>query len=1548
MDGLPRPRTSVDQPIALDSGTPAFRSVLIGTETLLVECAQILRQHRHEIVAVVAPSGPAADWARRAGVPHFRQHGDLDGQELGPIDYLFSITNLAILPAELLALPRRAAINFHDGPLPAYAGVNTPAWALMAGEERHGVTWHLMTDKVDGGDILASETIDIEPGESAVSLNTKCFEAGIRSFAELAQGLAAGTQLRRPQPGPVQRWFGRTDRPEAAATIDWSQPAEAIVRLVGALDFGGYDNPLGAPKALIGDRLFLVQQVERLASRSGLPAGTLVEGGAEPVVATGSDDLRLVRIADLDGAPIADLAARAGDRLAVLDADLRAMLNTLDAGAARFEKWWRARLAARDCLMLPQFRAEPSSRSHVFTDEAMAGDRSAKALVAALIAYLGRMADRADVDIGYADPIYFSRLDRACRWFAGQLPLRIEFDWNAPLAALEQQVGREICEMHRRIGVAADLIARSPELRGGMPLAHPIALQIVDRLEDARPDSRTALHIAITADGRACRWFHDPALLDPAAAEDLRWGFRAMLAATDAAPETPVARLPLLSEAERQCVLVDCNAAKAPVPALAGIHRAFVEQAARTPDRIAITSRGVSLSYAELDARTNQLARHLHQAGVGPEVLVGLNLDRSVDMLVALIAIHKAGGAYVPLDPAYPADRLAHMIADAKLAVIVTQQALADGLPPSTARLLRIDAERDAVAAQSPEPFDGGAGPENLAYVIYTSGSTGLPKGVMVEHRNLLNFFAGMDGKLEPDGTWLAVTSPSFDISVLELCWPLTRGYRVVIATEQQVRGDVQGGQAERPLDFSLFYFASADSASNADQYRLLLEGAKFADENGFDAVWTPERHFHEFGGLYPNPSVISAALAVSTSRVKIRAGSVVAPLHHPARIAEEWALVDNLSGGRTGIAFASGWQPDDFLLRPENYADRTGALMQCIADVRALWRGERRSFPGPLGKDVAVRIFPRPAQPELPFWITSAGNPETFASAGRVGAFILTHLLGQSVEEVAAKTEAYRRAWREAGHPGEGHVTLMLHSFVGEDAEAVRSIVHGPLVDYLRTSTNLLKQYAWSFPAFKRPAGSDAADQPDLASLSAEETEALLEHAFDRYFETSGLFGTPEDCLALIRRLQAIGVDEIGCLIDFGIPTATVLKHLPALNRLRQLATATGEDSEMTLAELIAHHRVTHLQCTPSLVQVLASDPAGRQGLASLRRLMVGGEAFPAPLARDLTGLVEGAVMNMYGPTETTIWSAVHTLDRAEGAPPLGRPLANQQIYILDRRLEPVRPGTPGELVIGGDGVVRGYLDRPELSAERFVADPFVPGRRVYRTGDLARQRDDGTLEFLGRLDHQVKIRGHRIELGEIEAALLRYPGVEEAVVVARGAAGEARLLAYYGGSAEPDTLRQHLRVGLPEFMVPAAFIPLDALPRTPNGKIDRKALPEPQARIAQERDDFQPPENPLQDQILTIWRDVLKIERVGVRDNFFDIGGHSLLAVQVHRRLSAVVERPLRLTDIFRFPTVEALSGHLGGEDQPGSASEGQERARNRRLALQRRAQPHAILRK
>jgi natural product biosynthesis luciferase-like monooxygenase protein len=349
----------------------------------------------------------------------------------------------------------------------------------------------------------------------------------------------------------------------------------------------------------------------------------------------------------------------------------------------------------------------------------------------------------------------------------------------------------------------------------------------------------------------------------------------------------------------------------------------------------------------------------------------------------------------------------------------------------------------------------------------------------------------------------------------------------------------------ERAVRFSIYFFSDDGSKNSDDKYRLLLESARFADRRGFSAVWTPERHFQAFGGLYPNPSVLSAALAMITERTQIRAGSVALPLHHPVRVAEEWAVVDNLSRGRVGVSFASGWHPNDFLFAPGAYDERKEVMYRHIETIRKLWAGESVTFHGVNGGEVEVGVLPRPVQPQLPVWITTAGSPETWNRAGEIGANVLAALPGYAVEDLAALIRDYRAARARGGHdPRTGIVSLMAHTFVGEENEAVREKVRRPFSNYLRT---YFKQFEHA-----------QADAP----VSEADKDALMAAAFEMYFRERTLMGTPAKCARLIERLSAAGVDELACLIDFGVDTDSVLESLSYLDELREhFALGAGDE---------------------------------------------------------------------------------------------------------------------------------------------------------------------------------------------------------------------------------------------------------------------------------------------------------------------------------------------------------------------------------------------------
>lgn len=346
-------------------------------------------------------------------------------------------------------------------------------------------------------------------------------------------------------------------------------------------------------------------------------------------------------------------------------------------------------------------------------------------------------------------------------------------------------------------------------------------------------------------------------------------------------------------------------------------------------------------------------------------------------------------------------------------------------------------------------------------------------------------------------------------------------------------------------IDFSIFFF-TGDGASESDRkYRLVLESARFADRHGFTAIWTPERHFHSFGGLYSNPSVMSAALAMVTERLQLRAGSVVFPLHHPVRVAEEWSIVDNLSRGRIGLAFASGWHPNDFVFAADRFPRRREETWEGFATFRKLWSGARVEYPSGTGEKTAITLFPKPITEDVPLWLTTGGSAESFVKAGELGVSVLTHLLGQDLETLETNVALYHDALERHGHSPHDHcVTVMVHTFLGKDPDAVRETVRDPFCNYLKTFTGLLDNLAKSF---KLNISHD--------SLTAADWEVLLSHAFERYSNGLALFGTPTSCLDLVHRLREIGVGEVGCLIDFGVEEDLVLESLRHLDELRREA---------------------------------------------------------------------------------------------------------------------------------------------------------------------------------------------------------------------------------------------------------------------------------------------------------------------------------------------------------------------------------------------------------
>ena len=635
------------------------------------------------------------------------------------------------------------------------------------------------------------------------------------------------------------------------------------------------------------------------------------------------------------------------------------------------------------------------------------------------------------------------------------------------------------------------------------------------------------------------------ALYERATVERYSEYFRRMLKEMVANPESRIWELPLLSEAERNEIIVEWNATEVEYPVERCLHELFSEQVRQSPEAVAVVYEDEQLSYLELERRSNQLGSYLRRFGVGPEVVVGLCVERSVEMIVGLLGILKAGGAYLPLDPAYPEERLKYLLEDAQAPMVVTRQSEREALSWYKGAIVSLEQDWEEIATRPDGEMLSGVRSDNVAYFIYTSGSTGKPKGVAVEHKSLVNYLSWVKRYLLKDTTQdiPAITALTFDASLKQLFGPLLQG----------------------------------------------------------KSVW--------------------------------------------------------LVGSET--------------------------ISQSAALLRAIKRRNR----------VSLNCVPA-------LWKTML------------------------------------EAWKS--------------------------------------------------------------DEENLSELN-------------------------------------------------------------------------------------------------------------------LGTLLIGGEHFSQELVeKTLAALPEVEIWNIYGPTECTANAAVSRL-QAMSEPTIGRPISNTKIYILDKRLEPVAIGSAGELHIGGDAVARGYLNRSELSAERFIPSPFSsePGARLYKTGDVVCYLPDGDIKFLGRIDHQVKVRGYRIEPGEVEERLREYSGIEEAAVVAQGESdADKRLVAYYTGlEIGAKALRDHLFLILPEYMVPVAYVYLESLPLMPNGKLNRRLLPAPDSLAFTQRG-YEPPVGQIESELAGIWAELLKVERVGRRDNFFELGGHSLLIIRIVSRLRKTLNVEVTIRDVFEHAVLADLA--------------------------------------
>ncbi len=841
------------------------------------------------ILAVVSDDLLVGEWAVSHNFPLHTTTADLQGiLTANAPDFLFSIVNETLVKPASLTLPRRGAINYHDSPLPRYAGINSTSWAIVNGEREHGVTWHLMTEVLDAGDILRQAAVVIEPRETALSLNGKCYEAAAAEFSALVDELELGTNLPSPQDLTQRTFYGRKKQLDNGGMVSWNWPVNRIDALVRAVDFGRYPNTLGTVKVVLPKEILVVSQVRAsglhtdrgesdIAYRAPGTVTAIHTGGL--VVATLDGLVEFRAFTTLGGTIVAldDVVARnglnVGDRLTEPDGELAPRFETAATRAASWERVWVERLQNLLPPSIP-FGEEALSVDSQQSASAGAGTLYARAdsptvaveipanfrpettrafgvrVVAMFAEMLGRLTGATEFDLAISTPQLASKVRGLEDLVGGTLPWRfvsvagetIEAAFRRAEAGLGEVTSRgpfllDLGARHRPLRAASISVATGSSAtnsqfssrrnaRAGAYL--PISAFIVDDAAAGPLSDSFGLSLVVQSDLASCFLRYDPQLLSDENAQRIATLLSGFLGNTAESAGynsgTPSASLtartsvtcptvsivqstvaitsvPLLSHAQVRDLGSTWNESKRNYPSTATVHDLIIHRARMSPADTAVEENGSVLNFGDLVSRATALGVYLSSLGVGENVIVGLFAERTSEMVVGLLGILMARGAYLPIDPDYPADRVRFMLGDAKVAIVLTQSWLFSRLPEFDGRVIRIDEPLPQAGEPSPEvgercatlgePTAVAASPDashsrSLAYVIYTSGSTGAPKGVMVEHRGVVNYLSwcipayGLEaGRGAP-----VHSSISFDLTVTSLLAPLAAGSKVVLAPE--------------------------------------------------------------------------------------------------------------------------------------------------------------------------------------------------------------------------------------------------------------------------------------------------------------------------------------------------------------------------------------------------------------------------------------------------------------------------------------------------------------------------------------------------------------------------------------------------------------------------------------------------------------------------------------------------------------------------------------------------------------------------------------------
>lgn len=794
-----------------------FSCYIVGSDSLLLQCAEILLQEKHVIFGIISSSPTVRNWAQEHQIPCEENFTSLTSKSF---DFLFSIVNDKLIPNTLLKTPRYFAINYHDALLPAYAGTHATSWAILNGEKKHGVTWHVMNNVIDGGDILKQAVFDVDNNETTLSLNLKCYEHAVHSFKVLIDELAQHTYQRKPQDLVHRTYYATHQKPINNGWISWHQPAEAIHRLCRALTFGPYPNRLSTAKCILNNEGYIVAETFLLDKPSHLTPGTVIKIDRDYLqIATTSKDIGISKLQTLKGElkSVAEVCQRTniavGSQLISPTEDESRLFAEKSKQFSKNESFWVGQLEnfkpaslpfsprlALDLSQDPDFRGALILKPDVY--EKINSNLGKKALASEilltfLLIYLYRIGNQEQLGLHVGFELLATN-----PFIANLSPFSLKFNDEMNFLTCLQMVKEHANLLQSKGSFLGDICQRYPTL-ASYANQDFISVTISNNIEKLKL-SYSSINILINETEKKLFLFSNKNVDENflIILKNMLGHLKIMINAAIESPKQKISHLPLLTATERQRILIDWNRTESEFPRDKTVHQLFEEQVQKTPNNVAVIFENQKLTYTELNERSNQLAHYLRKQGVKPETLVAVCLERSLEMIIAILGILKAGGAYVPIDPEYPEARIQYMLEDSKALIILTQESLCQKLKTTSTRksIICLDKENNLIDKEAIDDPENVTRPNNLIYVIYTSGSTGKPKGVLIEHVSVVNLAYAQIKKfnIKKNDRILNFASLAFDASVWEIFPTLLAGASLVVVRKTALFPEVLGETLEK------------------------------------------------------------------------------------------------------------------------------------------------------------------------------------------------------------------------------------------------------------------------------------------------------------------------------------------------------------------------------------------------------------------------------------------------------------------------------------------------------------------------------------------------------------------------------------------------------------------------------------------------------------------------------------------------------------------------------------------------------------------------------